>query len=164
MPPGLCVVTARRRVLQPHAPLLDDLCRPQPQAAHFARLQRQGHRVHWLGRWVQQQARHIERPLFVFEDGLSAFEDEFPVSQTPAQRILVLDTLSVVNSGSAVRGWILDIGYWMFDVRCPLSSVFRFQRFSFQHFSFSHFRPLSCGPIASCQLSRSHILLSVFGR
>jgi hypothetical protein len=52
----------------------------------------------------------------------------------------------------------------MFDVRCPLSSVFRFQRFSFQHFSFSHFRPLSCGPIASCQLSRSHILLSVFGR
>jgi hypothetical protein len=68
--------------------------------------------VNWFGRRVQQQACDVKRAQFVFEDGLSAFEGEFPEAQAPAQGIVALVWLSVVSS----------------------------------------------------QLSRSHILLSVFGR
>ena len=81
-----------------HAPLLDYLCLPRRLAAHLPRFERQGHRVNGLGRRVQQQARDVERTLFVFEDGLPAFEGEFPESQAPAQSMPVLVSLSVVSS------------------------------------------------------------------
>ena len=87
----------RRRVIQPHAPLLDGLGRPERLAAHSLRLQCQGHRVNRLGRRVQQQAGDVKHAPFVFEDGLTAFEGELPKAQAPAQGIPVLDLLFVVR-------------------------------------------------------------------
>ena len=42
------------------------------------------HRVNRLRRWVQQQARDVQRPQFVFEDRLPAFKGQFPESQPSA--------------------------------------------------------------------------------
>ena len=53
-------------------------------------LERQGHGVQRLARRIQQQVGDVKRAQLVFEDGLPAFEGEFPGSPPPAQGILVL--------------------------------------------------------------------------
>jgi hypothetical protein len=78
---------------------------PGGLAAHLPGGARQRRRVNRLRRWVQQQARHVKRPLLVLKDGPSALENQLPEAETPAQGIPLLDSLAV-GSGLLCRSHI----------------------------------------------------------
>jgi hypothetical protein len=61
-------------VVQPQAPLLDELGGAGTLAGQAPGLERQGHGVQRLRRRIQQQTRDIKRALLVFEHGRPSLE------------------------------------------------------------------------------------------
>ena len=77
----------RRRVLQPHAPLLEDFAGPAGWPTISLALSARATACIGSARRIQQQVRDVKRAQLVLEDGLSAFEGQCPVVHAPAQGI-----------------------------------------------------------------------------